>query len=207
MNIICPKCSTVYKLDYNKLLPNGKTVKCIKCHNIWFEKYTNNLQKEELYRYPLPVVIKQERTQPIPTKFLAIIATTIIIMFSFVFFQDFLFDKVPSTSKIYDKIGVPITSNIILDNFEISKKEASVIDINGFIINKSAQQRRIPALKITLIDKSGQPIKKIITKTPSLYFDSNHKHPFFYKIINAPETTHVVSIKIANKFDIMGITT
>lgn len=207
MNIICPKCNTIYKLDYRKLLPNGKTVKCTKCHNVWFEKHTNNLIKEELYKYPLPVVIKQEAKQSIIKTLLAITATTCTLLFSFIFFQDFFFERIPATSQVYDKIGIPITANIILDNFEINKNEANVIDINGFIINKSEQIRRIPALKITLSDKNGNPIKKIITKTSSMYFETNQKHPFFYQIINAPENTHIVSIKIADKFDIIGIRT
>lgn len=207
MNIICPKCTTVYKLNYQKLLPNGKTVKCIKCHNVWFEKYTHNTVKEDIYRYPLPVVVQQDEKQSLPFKFLAITFTTLLIIFSFVLFQDFLYDRIPTSSRVYDKLGIPVTNNVILDNFEISKKEADVIDINGFIINKSDQKRRIPPLKITLVDKNGNPIKKIITKTPTTYFHSNQRHPFFYKIENAPGNTHVISIKIADKFDILGITT
>jgi predicted Zn finger-like uncharacterized protein len=207
MNIICPKCSTVYKLDYKKLLPNGKTVKCIKCHNVWFEKHTKSTAKEEIYRYPLPMIIKHDTKKSFSKKLLIISTMTCALLFSFVFFQDFFFDRIPAASRVYDKIGLPVTANIILDEFEINRKEQNIIDINGFIINKSEQTRRVPALKITLVDKSGQIIKKIITKTPSLYFESNQKQHFFYEITNAPENTHIVSIKIADKLDVMGIST
>ena len=207
MNIVCPKCKTVYKLNYQKLLPNGKTVKCIKCHNVWFEKYNHIPAKDDVFRYPLPVVIKQDSKQTFPLKLLAIATTTLSLIIAFIFFQDFMSEKIPAASRVYDKMGIPLTNSIVLDNFEISRKEPNTIDINGFIINKSYQKRRIPPLKITLIDKNGKTIKKIITRTPSLYFDSNQKHPFFYKILNAPENTHVVSVKIADKFDILGIAT
>ena len=38
MILTCPECKSRYAVNPTVLLPNGRTVRCAKCKNTWFEK-------------------------------------------------------------------------------------------------------------------------------------------------------------------------
>ncbi len=39
MIIVCPECATRYTVKPDSFNPNGRTVRCTKCSNTWFQKY------------------------------------------------------------------------------------------------------------------------------------------------------------------------
>jgi predicted Zn finger-like uncharacterized protein len=43
MQIVCPNCSTTYKIDTSSVGPSGRSVRCVRCRTVWFAANTDAL--------------------------------------------------------------------------------------------------------------------------------------------------------------------
>jgi predicted Zn finger-like uncharacterized protein len=207
MIIVCERCSTKYHIVDEAIGVNGRNVKCTKCSYIWFQELhsSNNVAKKKKEHSKnkntaLPVVIEYivpKWFQLVPAFFM-----TIAIITGLFVFQEPLAEKSPYLSTFYNKIGVPVTTDMILNGVEIKEKENNILDINGFIVNKSDQHRRVPAVLINLVDNNNKMTSRIIPVSSS-YLKKNEKHPFYKRIDDLPQNTKLVSVMIADKYDML----
>ena len=208
MIVTCERCSTKYHIADEAIGLNGRNVKCTKCSYIWFQDYrkVNNKSAKKkkvqpkIHNTALPVVIEYlipKWLQLIPAFFM-----TLVIITGLFVFQEPLANNISYLSTFYNKIGVPVTKDMILNGVEIKEKENNTLDINGFVINKSEQYRRVPTILINLVDNNNQMSTRVIPVSSS-YLQKDEKHPFYKRINDLPQNTKLVSITIADKYDML----
>ena len=205
MIISCAKCTTKYKLNPSTIGEDGRRVRCTKCSYVWtqYNADESHNRKEsgvkiDLSRH-LPVVI--EYVVPAWFKALPIVFLCLILLTSVFFFQEPLSDKFPLVRKLYEKIGMNYTESVVIDKFDITKVEGNQLDINGFLVNKSQDTRKIPNVVVRAIDEHNTKIASFKIKASARDFSGGEKHAFFKRIENLPSNTKLIILEIQDKFD------
>ena len=206
MIISCKKCGTKYKVNASTIGEAGRKVRCTKCSNVWTysaDKGVHEVKKEPLTKInisrSLPVVIQY--VVPSWFKVIPIVFVFLILITTAFFFQDSLANKSIVIKKIYESVGMKFTDNIIIHQVEITKKDGSSLDINGFLVNQSKERRKVPNVVVRAMDDNNVKIASFVIKSNKAEFDSGEQYPFFKRVENFPENTKLVTLEIQDKMD------
>jgi hypothetical protein len=190
-------------------MPEGKNVKCVKCGYIWFQDAPKHLpiidKPLKLEPIPkgssLPVII--EHSSSIWLKILPLFFTFMIIVTSISIFRDQITKTIPYSHKFYNLINLPTTNDINLNNISITRGK-DFININGFVVNRSSEERKVPAILLTISDQNGKKLTSSLISSPNHYLNTNEKYPIHKRIFNLPTNSYYVTIDIEDLFNIFG---
>ncbi|MCH9754028.1 MAG: zinc-ribbon domain-containing protein [Alphaproteobacteria bacterium] len=204
MIISCSKCNTKYKVKQGTLRNDGRKVKCSKCHHVWIQRSVKTEHKKKKsvnnidFSRRLPVVI--EYVVPKWFKMLPIALSILIVLTATFVFQDSLMSHSSFAKKMYQKIGMNLTDNLELGNVEIIRKAGNKFDINGLIVNKSQESKKVPNIIVRAISEKNV-VKSFLINSPKSKFSSGDKRPFFKRVEDLPEDTKLVTLEIEDKID------
>ena len=206
MILTCEKCTTRYLVNENSLLPDGKNVKCVKCGYIWFQRSTAKQYTPEkpIEMEPLPkgsaLTAIIDTNISIWLKILPVFFVCMIFITSIALFKDNIMKTVPASRMLYDTLDLSTTASLKLDNVSIVKNK-DFVNINGFILNNSNEERKVPAILITVSDENGKKLMYSLMKSPQHYLRANEKYPIHKRLFNLPTNSYYVTIDIADLFN------
>lgn len=197
MILTCDKCSTKYFIEDEFIQPLGKNVKCIKCGYIWFQDVPNNQPTIKTEPIPegssLPVIIETEES--IWLKIMPIFFLVLIVITSLGIFQDRIKQKLPFTGKIYSYLGKSVSTNIQLESIEIVRGD-DYLNINGYLLNTSPEQKKKPNITIIISDLNGDKLLGSSIAGSDEIIASEERSAIHKRIFNLPNNAHFVVLRV-----------
>ena len=169
MIIQCPQCQSRYAVPDSAIGVGGRTVRCAKCSNSWFQQPTEASAKialDELDKMldqintpsktasgkatrisNLPALNKSG--MPLGQMIGAITSAAVAIVLAFTYFTP-------------QWVGLPSSAGLMLGDIGISKQKDennTAYQISGKIVNTTKEIRSIPILRVTLVDNDGKSLQ------------------------------------------------
>lgn len=202
MRITCEKCNAVYSIAEKILGPSGRMVKCAKCFNNWMviPLDANNITSHKTLAKKDN---KTENTISInyPKIIFALVLTTSILILSFLLFSKELIKYKPLKS-VYNKFSIYESNNIKLNNFTYKTDYTDII-IDGTLINDSDEDKKLPSIRYTLLDKNKKVIFTSTMSRKEYTLKKREELPITYRINNIRKPVKYLQIDIGNKLDLM----
>lgn len=194
MRIICKNCDATYSIAEKVIGPNGRTVKCAKCSHIW--KVTPTLLQEE-------VNIKFNQSagadKKIKLKVLILLLTFTFFLIAFLFFSKHLI-QYNIFQPIYKKLSVYDYSNIKLSDCSFRVENDDII-IKASVTNHSKQDKKMPSVQYTLLDKNKHSVFSYIVESEIKLIKAGETVSIDNRIENIQWPIKYIKINIGNKLD------
>lgn len=201
MRITCEKCNAVYSIAEKIIGSSGRIVKCAKCSHNWMALPLSASQKIPQITLPKKKIIKEE-TESYSLKLIYIfLLVSSIATVSFLFFSKELIKYKP-LEPIYNSFSIFDSSDIKLKDFTY-KIDYSDIIINGTIINESLENKKVPNMRYTLLDKNKHIIFTSTVSRDQYILKPGTKLPVTYKINNIRKPVKYLQIDIGNKLELL----
>lgn len=217
MILECPECHAKYVVPDRAIGFEGRTVRCAKCAHSWFAQMSEESKKEAL-RSGLETIIEEangktsekKKPKPIPKgsnlpvrsappvsmaqKMATVVMLAVAVAAAVLYFSPGLVGYSPTSGLALSKVTM----------LDLPGGENPMVEISGTIINTSAAPIRVPTMRITLADKSGDalqywefssdnsiiaPQKTLPFSTGGLEMRFSNGHHFVIDIGNALELT------------------
>ncbi|MCT4635146.1 MAG: zinc-ribbon domain-containing protein [Rickettsiales bacterium] len=201
MRITCEKCNAVYSIAEKIIGSSGRIVKCAKCSHNWMALPLSESQK--IPQIPLP---KKKNLRKEPENYsLKLISILLLIasitVISFLFFSRDLIKYKP-LEAIYNSFSVYDNSGIKLKDFTYKIDYTDII-INGILINDSLENKKVPNIRYTLLDKNKKIVFTSTVSRDQYILKPNTKLPVTYKINNVRKPVKYLQIDIGNKLELL----
>ena len=199
MILTCPQCSTRYHVDPASVGASGRPVRCASCGNRWLAKPPADAPKMvELAPVGLdamprlsPVVAPDQARRRGSASLVGWLAgvLAVLVMASAVIGRNEIAAGFPASAAVYSWVGLPITLRLGLE-FEgvVSKRleegGIAVLVVEGGIINQSEQQRRVPPIRVTLLDGGGRRLQQELVRAKDGELDAGGKTRFSGRLVN-----------------------
>jgi predicted Zn finger-like uncharacterized protein len=208
MILTCPQCSTRYHVDPASVGANGRTVRCASCSNRWLAKPPADapmmieLAPEALAATSrLPVAAPDKARGRGSASLVGWLAGVLVVLVvaSAVIGRNEIVAGFPASAAIYQWLGLPITLQLGLQ-FEgvVSKRlqegGVAVLVVEGAIINLSEKQRRVPPIRVTLLDGGGRRLQQELFRAKDGQLDAGGKTRFSGRLLNPAEQARHFSV-------------
>lgn len=210
MILTCKECNTYFSVADSLIGANGTKVRCSICKFVW----TAKLHQEEKPKRSTTNLIKPaiEHKQ---IKFIWFSKTssilTLLLLISnflifFVFSSQIIPHKFPKLTSIYEKMGLIINPNLILDEISIEKvgkiNDYDLI-LKGVVFNNSPNLVKLPKIKLSLLDKDKNfLIAHIDDIAIGKSLLAGEKYKITNKITNLSNKIHFLIIEIGTKTEL-----
>jgi predicted Zn finger-like uncharacterized protein len=208
MILTCPQCSTRYHVDPASVGANGRTVRCASCSNRWLAKPPADapmmieLAPEALAATSrLPVAAPDKARGRGSASLVGWLAGVLVVLVvaSAVIGRNEIVAGFPASAAIYQWLGLPIALQLGLQ-FEgvVSKRlqegGVAVLVVEGAIINLSEKQRRVPPIRVTLLDGGGRRLQQELFRAKDGELDAGGKTRFSGRLLNPAEQARHFSV-------------
>lgn len=176
MIVTCLSCGTRYQLEPSVLIPNGRSLRCVKCAHQWTERPPGEgppvaaPEPDEVPNFGLePAAAPRPRRRPTAARrrtppkrrsgpliaWGSLLAVVLVLAGVFVGLSEQIVEIFPAATPAYELIGLAEdpTTGINVENVKVNplrQGEALVIEVTGQISNKAASARKIPPMRATL---------------------------------------------------------
>lgn len=183
MILECPSCQNRYLVDPRALGGKGRTVRCAKCKNEWFTEPPQNEPEEDVLSIE-DVAVSQQEIPPIPEgssvpaiaaargvpaslKFATVGLGVLFVLLSMVFFHGAVVSAVPALEGVYASMGMYSTKGVVFAGLEYEKQRPEDVNslkdnhvFRGYLVNTSAEPRKLPNILITMQGKDGALLRR-----------------------------------------------
>ena len=219
MILSCPDCSTRFAIDPEKLLPDGRRVKCSKCAHVWYESAPEPTPEDDnlpLSPPPLdpgeqstvpvrnlPAVHRARNTRSAKTGWAVAAVLLVAIAAALWFGRESIARAVPQAEAIYAAVGIaafPLPGEGLSIEFD-PKTENNVLTLKGEIINTSDGVRDVPGLRVMISDKDEETLKTWEFSVDVTRLGPGETLPFTTETSGVPEGSANFSILFTNPED------
>ncbi len=221
MILSCEKCSAKYMIPNEAIGSEGRKVKCAKCQHVWManlaaeeapqgmiseknaQKKTANMQSEDSQnKIKLP---KIQNTRPhFLLKLLPVFLLLPLILCVFLFFDKPL-RKIKVFNQVYSAIGVRDSADFVLSSASLNKvieEGQNVFYLDLDIVNDSAEERKMPILKIAVLDENFHVIVADMKNFEDKILQPGDKANIKKKLSNMVSNAKYVSFDIGNPIEL-----
>ena len=209
MILTCPRCSTRYHVEPASVGASGRTVRCASCGNRWLAKPPADAATTiELAPAALAATARlapvaahgnaRGRGSASLVGWLAGVMVVLVVA-SAVIGRNEIVAGLPASAPIYQWLGLPLTQRLGLQ-FEgvVSKRlqegGIAVLVVEGAIVNLSEKQRRVPPIRVTLLDGGGRRLQQELFQAKDTQLDAGGKTRFSGRLINPAEQARHFSV-------------
>jgi predicted Zn finger-like uncharacterized protein len=209
MILTCPQCSTRYHVDAASLGATGRRVRCAGCGNRWLAKAPSDMPKvieltptaAEPTPRMWPIAAPDQARDRGSTSLVGWLVGVLVILIvaSAVIGRNEIVAGFPASATIYNKLGLPITLQLGLQFEGVTSKRVeesgvAVLVVEGAIVNLSEEQRRVPPIRITLLDGGGRRLQQELFSAKDAALDAGGKTSFSGRLVNPAEQARNFSV-------------
>jgi predicted Zn finger-like uncharacterized protein len=215
MIIGCPNCSSRFLVKAEAIGENGRKVKCARCKHVWFQQPDVEALKAAVESNAVEVpkeiepVPEGSNVPAIPKKkaniFLKIAALISFIFFVFTLSLVASHKIVPKMSFYYSLFGIYDTTDMALYDVKVEKVTAGKYNdvlISGKIANESEIEKRLPALRMTILSETGESLRTVTLAPQGLVIKANEKMDFNDKIEKLPNNAAKIIMDLGDSLDL-----
>lgn len=214
MIISCDKCNAAYVVSLSSLGPEGRMVKCAKCSSVWYAKpsaeevtliaSSRNANNFDQYsKFSLPVL--QSKRIKLIHKIMPLILVCAIFLTCLTIYSD-KFSNIEFFTKIYEKLGVSDSKDIIFQNLTIQKinnlKNFDLV-VQGEVFNNSKQVKKIPLINFIIYNQFRRELFHHILKLDNQYLKPNESYKLDNKLKNLSGNEKYLLIQMGNKLELI----
>jgi predicted Zn finger-like uncharacterized protein len=207
MILTCPQCSTRYHVDPASLGANGRRVRCAGCGNRWLAKAPSDMPKvielapatSEPTPRMWPIAAPDQTRDRGSASLVGWLVGVLVILLvaSAVIGRNEIVAGFPASATIYNKLGLSITPGLQFEGVTSKRVEeggVAVLVVEGAIVNLSAQERRVPPIRITLLDGGGRRLQQELFSAKDAALDAGGKTSFSGRLVNPAEQARNFSV-------------
>jgi predicted Zn finger-like uncharacterized protein len=175
MILTCPSCSTRYSVDPATLGADGRAVRCARCGHNWRQtppadmpRRLDSMFEREVPR-PLPPgsnlpALRERRQRINRIGWILLVLFLAVVLGGGLGAREGIVELWPASGRLYDAIGLglePEELGLDLLNVEthsIKEGEVTVLVIEGQVMNSAESARRVPPIRVALIDKNKREL-------------------------------------------------
>jgi predicted Zn finger-like uncharacterized protein len=186
MILNCPACKTRYLVAPSALGPTGRTVRCAKCGQSWFELPPPPPRPglgDELPRRSLPIYESIPNTRPLPSgsnlpalvrprrnreellRWMLFAAVLLAALATLAAFRDPIVRGWPASARLYSVLGLgapmakpPLFNVRNLKSERVVEAGRSVLKVSGEVVNLGASAAPAPRVRLALRDREAREL-------------------------------------------------
>lgn len=215
MIISCTNCSARFIVKAQTIGENGRKVKCARCKHVWFQKSDVEALKAAMESNAVEVpkeiepVPEGSNVPAIPKKktsiFLKIAALISFIFFVFTLSLIASNKVLPKMSFYYSLFDIYDSEDMALYDVKVEKVTSGKYNdvlISGKIANESETERRLPALRMTILSETGEKLRTVTLAPQGLVIKPKEKMDFSDKIEKLPNEAAKIVMDLGNPLEL-----
>lgn len=201
MIIVCNNCSTRFLINPTLIGEHGRMVRCAKCGNTWRQVVSNKYESDMLDPNISNIDTKNHNLPDKVRKFshifnnalVSCVLSVMILSFVFLLLNNMLPSSISRVFGMYDN------KDIVINGLEF-KAVGSKFFIRGSVKNFSNEEKLLPLVRLTILDKNDKEIANIIfTLDENYMIKSNEVYKFFKKFEPMPHNAKILIVDIGSK--------
>ncbi len=198
MILQCQNCNARYLIPDQSLGADGRTVRCARCSHSWFEKPQIKEEKTAEEIPSLDAILddinsdvkkqeeqqnetEQQTTQATNSNLPARLPRTSLTIKAAAAFLLVLVAGLSIFIKQPSLLGISSSKDFVLADVKIEKSandQENSVEISGNIVNTSDEARKVPDLRIMLLDGSDYPLKSWEFSSDGKILNPHENMPF-----------------------------
>ena len=221
MIVTCPSCSTRYLVDPAALGETGRVVRCANCANTWHQAPAEDAPRRvdlappeppplaepalrSTGRVQLPAVSPPPRRLSVAGWAAYVVVLAGIVAGGLWWTRDEVASRWPATAHYYQMLGIPVeTAQGSFDFHNVTpirdtENGLPTLVIQGEVVNVSNVARRVPKLKVTLLDGSNHPLQSWEFTVNDDRLLPGAAAPFRTSIAQPNEAATMIKVSVSN---------
>jgi predicted Zn finger-like uncharacterized protein len=221
MIVTCPACSTRYLVDPQALGETGRAVRCASCAHTWHQAPAEDAPRRVdlpsppplaepepaprvTGRVQLPAVPRRRRRVSALGAVAYLVVLAGIVAAGLWWTRDEVVSRWPVTARYYQMIGIPVeTAQASFDFHDVTpirdtENGLPTLVIKGQVVNVSPVARRVPKLKVTLLDGNNHELQSWSFTVSDDRLLPGASAPFQTSIAQPNEAATMIKVSVAN---------
>jgi predicted Zn finger-like uncharacterized protein len=201
--LTCSKCATRYHVDPTSLGAEGRMVRCAGCGHRWTAKPPADAPKVLELKTPSPAAWRaaaaaRRSSSPRLVAWL-VAALVVLVLASAVIGRNEIVASFPESAAIYRALRLPLAVQPGLEFGQVNSDRVveggvAVLVFEGEIVNLSKEPRRVPPIRVILLDDGGRQLQGETFSSKDASLDAGGKTTFSGRLVNPPSQARNYSI-------------
>jgi predicted Zn finger-like uncharacterized protein len=221
MIVTCPACSTRYLVDPRALGETGRIVRCASCAHTWHQMPAEDaprrvdvpplepppqpeLASRSAGRVQLPAVPRRGRRVSALGWLAYAVVLAGIVAGGLWWTRDQVVNHWPAMARYYQMVGIPVeTAQASFDFHDVTpirdtENGLPTLVIKGQVVNVSQVARRVPKLKVTLLDDNNHALQSWSFTVSDDRLLPGASAPFRTSIAQPNEAATMIKVSVAS---------
>jgi predicted Zn finger-like uncharacterized protein len=203
MILTCSKCATRYHVDPASLGADGRTVRCAGCGHRWTAQPPADAPKVLELKTSAPAAwraaaaAKRSKAPRLVPWVLALVV--VLVLAGALLGRNEIVAAFPDSAAIYRALRLPLAAQPGLEFGQLNPDRVveggvAVLVFEGEIVNQSKELRRVPPIRVILLDEGGRELQGETFNAKDSSLDPGGKTTFSGRLVNPPSQARNYSI-------------
>ncbi|ACL56161.1 DUF3426 domain-containing protein [Methylobacterium nodulans] len=215
MQIVCPSCAAEYRLDPERIGPEGRMVRCASCREAWFvaapgqEQDTLSPPGEAVFTAvdaPVPVPARPKapaaRTAR-PSLAALAVCLGLALAGAALLARERVVRALPQTARLYAAIGLPVNlrgldfRDVVAFQVPAGAGSEGRLVVEGDLVSAAAEPRPVPPLALEVRDEADQLVYSWTAEAPRARLEPKDAARFRAELAAPPARGRRVLVRFA----------